>query len=100
VDDLEGVGDNAGSQELLSVVAAVHHDRVGQTLDDGTLSLAETLGGIAASGVGDVDRGADLDVVAVKTGSAFLVVVNWPCQIAREKRLWLLPVSPHLSRWA
>lgn len=65
--DLESVGDNAGSHELLSVVAAVHHERVGQTLDDGALSLAEALGGIAASGVGDVDRGADLNVVAVNS---------------------------------
>jgi hypothetical protein len=78
VDDLEGVSDNAGSQELLSVVAAVHHDGVGQTLNDGALSLAETLSGIAASGVGDVDRGADLDVIAVKKGLACLVLDNWP----------------------
>lgn len=63
--DLEGVGNNAHSLELLAVVAAVHHDGVGQTLNDGALSLAEALDGIAASGVRQVDRGADLDVVAV-----------------------------------
>lgn len=62
------MSDNADSQELLSVVAAVHHERVGETLDDGALGLAETLGGIATSGVGEVDRGADLDVVAVMAG--------------------------------
>lgn len=62
--DLEGVGNDADSEELLSAVTAVHHERVGQTLDDGALSLAETLGSIAASGVRDVDRRADLDVVA------------------------------------
>lgn len=63
--DLESVGDNADSHGLLSVVAAVHHDRVGQALDDGALGLAETLGGIATGGVRGVDRLADLDVVAV-----------------------------------
>ena len=60
------MGNNADSLELLAVVATVHHDRVGQTLNDGALGLAETLGGITASSVGDVDRGADLDVVAAK----------------------------------
>lgn len=64
--DLESVGDDADSHELLAVVAAVHHERVGETLDDGALSLAETLGGIATGGVGGVDRGADLDVVAAR----------------------------------
>lgn len=63
--DLESVGNNADSKELLSVVAAVHHERVGKTLDDGALSLAETLGGIATGRVGEVDGAADLDVVAV-----------------------------------
>jgi hypothetical protein len=29
--DLEGVGDNADSLDLLTVVTAVHHDRVGQS---------------------------------------------------------------------
>lgn len=66
--DLESVSDNANSEELLSVVAAVHHEGVGETLDDGALSLAETLGGIATGRVGEVDGGADLDVVAVMAG--------------------------------
>ena len=66
--DLEGVGNNADSHELLSVVAAVHHEGVGQALDDGALSLAETLGGIATGRVGEVDGGADLDVIAVMAG--------------------------------
>ena len=98
VDDLEGVGDNAGSQELLSVVATVHHDGVGQTLDDGALSLAETLGGIAASGVGDVDRGADLDVVAVKIESASLVVVYWPVKLREKSICGCLLSLPLLNR--
>jgi hypothetical protein len=60
------VGNDADSHELLSVVAAVHHDGVGETLNDGALGLAETLGGITASGVREVDRGADLNVVAIR----------------------------------
>jgi hypothetical protein len=64
--DLEGVGDNANGHELFTVVATVHHERVGETLDDGALGLSESLDGISASGVGDVDRCSDLNVVAVK----------------------------------
>jgi hypothetical protein len=37
VDDLEGVLDDADSHELLAVVSAVHHERVGQTLNDRSL---------------------------------------------------------------
>jgi hypothetical protein len=64
--DLEGVGNNADSHELLSVVAAVHHQRVGETLNDGAVGLAETLDGITTSRVRDVDGGSDLDVIAAK----------------------------------
>ena len=49
--DLKGVGDNADSHELLSVVADVHHERVGETLNDGALGLPEPLDGISAGGV-------------------------------------------------
>lgn len=63
--DLKGVSDNADSHELLAVVATVHHEGVGETLNDGAVGLAEALGGIATSRVGEVDGGADLDVVAV-----------------------------------
>lgn len=62
--NLESVGDNADGHELLSVVAAVHHQGVGETLNDWALGLAETLGSITSSGVRDVDWSADLDVVA------------------------------------
>jgi len=62
--DLEGVGNNADSHELFSVVTTVHHQGVGETLDDGTLSLSESLLGVSTGGVGDVDWGADLDVIA------------------------------------
>ena len=63
--DLESVGNNADSHQLLAVVAAVHHQGVGQALNDGAVSLAEALDGEAAGGVRDVDRRADLDVVPV-----------------------------------
>jgi hypothetical protein len=37
VDDLKSVLDNASSHKLLSVVATVHHEGVGETLNDGAL---------------------------------------------------------------
>lgn len=75
--NLEGVSDNAGGHQLLSVVAAVHHERVGETLNDGALSLAESLGGIATGGVGDVDGGANLDVVARDIKLAGPILANF-----------------------
>jgi len=73
------VGDNADSHELLSVVAAVHHERVGETLNDWALGLAETLGGITSSRVGDVDWSADLDVIAVESLLAVALRVRVCC---------------------
>lgn len=64
--DLEGVGNNSDGHELLAVVAAVHHERIGQSLDDRAVGLAESLRGISASGVRNIDGGSDLNVVAVK----------------------------------
>lgn len=64
--DLESVSDNTDSHELLSVVATIHHEGVGEALDDGALGLAESLLRIAASRVGEVDGLADLDIVAVR----------------------------------
>lgn len=87
------MGDNADSHGLLSVVAAVHHDRVGQALDDGALGLAETLGGIATGGVGGVDRLADLDVVAV--GGQKRLAIRIP---RGEFDIWFL--QKNLSRCA
>jgi hypothetical protein len=58
------VSNNADGHQLLAVVAAVHHERVGQTLNDGAVGLAESLGRIPTSGVRYVDGGSDLDVVA------------------------------------
>lgn len=63
--DFECVCDNADGHELLAVVAAVHHQGVGKTLNDWALCLPEALDGVLASGVGEVDRCADVDVVAV-----------------------------------
>lgn len=59
------MGDNADSHQLLSVVAAVHHEGVGEALNDGAVGLAEALHGIAAGRVRQVDGGTDLDVVAI-----------------------------------
>ena len=83
VDDLERVCNDADGEELLSVVAALHHQAsrkgvrvckvyskyrqrntpVNQSLNDGHLRLLELLLGITASGVGEVDGVTDLDVV-------------------------------------
>ena len=58
------MSNDTDSHELLSVVAAVHHERVGETLNDGALGLAESLLGVTTSRVGEVDGLTDLDVVA------------------------------------
>ena len=62
--DLEGVGNDPDSHELLAVVAAVHHERVGKTLNDGAVGLPEALRRILAGGVRDIDGVAEGDVVA------------------------------------
>lgn len=71
--DFESVSNDAHSHELLSVVAAVHHERVGETLNDGALCLAEALHSVSASRVGDVDWLSDLNVIAVMSLSASLL---------------------------
>jgi len=63
VDDFESVGDDADGEELLAVVAALHHHRVNQTFDNGHLGLLEPPLGITASGMGDPDGVANLNVV-------------------------------------
>jgi len=65
--NLESVCNNANSHQLLSVVSAIHHEGVGESLNDGALSLSESLCSIATGGVGNVDWGSDLDIVAVYT---------------------------------
>ncbi len=64
--DFEGVLDNADGHELFTVVAAVHHQWVGKALDDGALGFSEALDSIATGGMGDVDWGADLNVVTTR----------------------------------
>ena len=63
--NLKGVGDDADRHELLSIVAAVHHERVGKALNDGAIGLSEPLGSITASRVGYVNWRPDLDVIAI-----------------------------------
>lgn len=55
---------NAHSHEFLAIVAPIHHQGVGQALDDGALGFAKALHGVTACRVGDVDGGADLDVIS------------------------------------
>ena len=55
VNDLKRMLQDPDSHQFLAVVSSVHHQRVGDTLDDGALGLAETFGGIPTSTVGQVD---------------------------------------------
>ena len=54
------------SSNKIIVLAAYHHERVGQALDKRTIRLAEALDGVTAGRVGDIDRSADLDVITVR----------------------------------
>ena len=54
MDDLHCVPNNPNGHELLAIVSAVHHERVGEPLDDGALSLPEPLHGVPPGGVGHV----------------------------------------------
>ena len=65
VDDVESMFDDSDGQELLTVVSSVHHEGVGQSLDDGALGFAESLGGVSAGSVWEIDCMTKLDVVAV-----------------------------------
>ena len=51
MNDFERVLQDADSHQFLAVVAAVHHQRVGHSLDDWALGLTETLGSVTASAV-------------------------------------------------
>jgi len=52
VDDVKSVLNNSDSLHLLAVVSAVHHQRVGETLDDWALRLSEAFLVVSASSVG------------------------------------------------
>jgi len=52
MDDLKSVLQDANSHQLLSVVTSVHHEGVCDTLNNGALSLTETLSSITSSTVG------------------------------------------------
>lgn len=69
--DLKSVCHDSDSHQLLAVVATVHHQRVGQSLDDRALSLSESLCGISTGRVRSVDGGSDLNVVATGVLLAF-----------------------------
>jgi len=63
VDDFEGMCDNADCHELLAVVAALHHQTINQSLNNGHLCFLELLLGITSGSVRQVDSMADLDVI-------------------------------------
>jgi len=58
VDDLEGVLDDAHSEQLLTVAAGLHHHTADEALGDRAGSLAETLLLVAAGSVGEPHLGA------------------------------------------
>ena len=63
VNDFKGVRHNANSHELLAVVTAVEHEGIHKALNDGHLSLAELLSGVATGRVRGVDGVTKRDVV-------------------------------------
>lgn len=52
VDDLESVLNNSDGHDLLTVVSAVHHKGVNESLDNGHSGLGELLLGVSTGGVG------------------------------------------------
>ncbi len=59
------MSNDSDSHELLAIVAAVHHQRIREALNDWALCLAEALHRVATGGVWDVDGCANLNVIAV-----------------------------------
>ena len=53
MDNLHGVLDDPDSHQFLTVVPPVHHERVGEPLNNGALSLPESLHRVSSSGVGN-----------------------------------------------
>lgn len=54
MNDFHSMLDNTNSHELFSIVSPVHHQRVGQSLDNGALCLPETLDLVPTSSMGHV----------------------------------------------
>jgi hypothetical protein len=82
--NLKGMRHNSNSHQLLAVVATVHHQRVGQSLNDRALSLSESLCCISAGRVGDVDGGSDLDVIADIVLATFGCFLCMYCGFVRQ----------------
>ena len=66
--------DDPNSHQLLAVVSTVHHEGVGQSLNDRALCFSESLCGVSTGRVGDIDGGADLNVV---TGAVMSVIDDY-----------------------
>lgn len=49
MNDFKCVFNNTDGHQFLAIVSAVHHQRVGQPLHDGALSLTETFGRVPTS---------------------------------------------------
>lgn len=86
VDDLHGLLHDTDSQELLTVVTAVHHEAVGHAFDDGALGLAETLGSETTGRVGEEDATTELDVV-LEGDVVALDTVKGPLSVQLDVRL-------------
>ena len=56
VNDFHGVLDNPDSHELLAIVSTVHHEGVGEPLNNGALCLPETLHRVPTSSVRNICR--------------------------------------------
>lgn len=63
--NLKRMCDDSDSHQLLSVIATVHHEGVGEAFDNWALRLSESLRRISTCAVGDIDWSADLDIIAV-----------------------------------
>ena len=88
--DFKSMSNDPDSHEFLAVVSSVHHQGVCQSLDDRALGFPESFCGVSAGGVGDVDWGADLDVISISESK--VSAGRTPCcSVWRDLgRQWLL----------
>lgn len=54
MNDLHSVLDDPNSHKLLAIVSTVHHERVGEPLNNGTLSFPEPLHRVSSSSVRNI----------------------------------------------